>query len=526
MKEKQLEADSRINHMLSITFFIFVILHIVFAVYLGVQKINYHYDERLTFSLANTAMGGLKIEDGKLYHGFSLYNTYLSVAPEERFDYKGVWKNQAKDVHPPFYYVIIHTICSFFPEQYSKWFGIIPNIVFMVLADFLFFKIAQLTLKNDWLALITAVAAGTSMLNMNMVIFIRMYGMMTVFVAGVSFLFAYYFNKNKDRKFYVLCYLLAVGGTMTQYYFLIYLFFLCAIFGIRLVLQKKWNEIVRFIAAFFVAGVSCVLIFPAMLKQIFGGVKRGKQAFKAIKTLKNYGDYLKQYYEIINSNIFGGLVVCLLILFIVLSILVIRRKGWKKCIQRLDNAMVMFFLAGMLYVVLIAKIAPYRTDRYVMPVGWIFILFMVWFLYKTFSIVVKTTNKRWITVSIFVILFLLTVNSLRISGGQYHYDYPKSRSKFDLVEKYKDCSVVYVYKVRSRTSCNADELKEYKDYVFIKPSNLEKFMTEMDMNRIIVYVADKYDSNEIIDTILQANEGLSEASFLFKSSYANVYYIE
>ncbi len=132
MKTEQIDIKKDSVQKTKMFFSLFIIIHIIFAVYLGMNKINYHYDERLTFGLANNTMGGVKIENGKVYHGFSLYNDYLSVRNTERFDYKGVWKNQAKDVHPPFYYVIIHTICSFFPEQYSKWFGIIPNIIFMI----------------------------------------------------------------------------------------------------------------------------------------------------------------------------------------------------------------------------------------------------------------------------------------------------------------------------------------------------------------------------------------------------------
>lgn len=526
MKENRINEKRKTDYRVEVALGVFVILHIIFAVYLGIQKINYHYDEWLTFGLANNTMGGVDLKKGKIYHGFSLYNDYLSVKNSERFDYGDVWKNQAKDVHPPFYYVIIHTICSVFPEQFSKWFGIVPNIFFMIWIDFLFFRLAKCILKDDWLALVTTLAAGTNLLAMNMVIFIRMYEMMTFFIIGISLLFAVYFNKEKDWKFYIGTYLLSVGGTMTQYYFLIYLFFLCLFFGIRLLMQRKWRVIFRFITTFFVAGISCIVIFPAMIVQIFGGSTRGKQAFSAIHTLHNYGKYLKIYGGILNANVFGGLSFGILFIFVLLMILMIYKKGWKNCAKEIVTVPGMLLFAGILYTMLIAKIAPYRTERYVMPVGWIFILFSVWFIYKGITTVVDLTRKGWITGAIFVMLLFMAVNSLRMSDWKYKYTYQKNQYQLDIAEKYKNCSVVYVYKIRSRTACNAEELKKYKDYVFVKPGELEKLIAETNMDRMILYVANSYEEESIIDTILKTNSQLGNVSFLFKSRYANVYYIE
>lgn len=516
----------KIKYRVKIVFGIFIILHILFAVYLGIQKINYHYDEYLTFSLANNSIGALDIENGKVYSGFSLYEDYLSVKNTERFDYKGVWKNQAADVHPPFYYVIIHTICSLFPGQFSKWFGIIPNIFFMISIDFLFFRLARSILKNDWLALVTTVAAGTSMLAMNMVIFIRMYEMMTFFVVGISLLFAVYYNKDRDWKFYTGCYLFAIGGTMTQYYFLIYLFFLCSFFAIRLLLQRKWKEILWFITAFAAAGASCILIFPAIVKQIFGGSIRGKQAFSAIQTFHNYDKYLEEYYDILNTNIFGGLFIWILLISVLLMIVMLYKKGWKSCAKGIDTVPVMLLSAGILYILLIAKIAPYRTMRYVMPIGWIFILFSVWFLYKSVTNIVNISHLNRLSGGILVMLLFIAVNALGKSEWRYQYDYANSAEYFDIAEEYSDCSVIYVYKIRSRTVCNAGELKRYKDYVFTKSKGLKELVEKTEESPVLIYIANNYDENEIIDTVLEADSHFEKADFLFKSGYAKVYYVE
>lgn len=524
MEIEQIGGKKNSGQKMKILFSLFIIIHIIFAVYLGMQKINYHYDERLTFGLANNTMSGVKIENGKVYHGFSLYNDYLSVRSTERFDYKGVWKNQAKDVHPPFYYVIIHTICSFFPEQYSKWFGIVPNIIFMILVDLLLYQLANFILKDKGLALITAAAAGTTILAMNMVIFIRMYAMMTVFVVGISLVFIVYFDREKDWKFYTGCYMFTVGGTMTQYYFLIYLFFLCLFFGIRLLVQKKWRETAGFVTVFFAAGGSCFLIFPAMLKQIFGGSKRGRQALEAIQTFTSYDEYLKEYYKILNRDVFGGIFLGVMAAAVLLIVFVVYKRGWKRCFQELNTAAVMLLFAGILYIIVIAKIAPYRTLRYIMPFGWIFILFSIW-LYQGAVTVLKINSKVLVN-GIALILFLcMGVNSLRLSDWQYRYTYQSMQPIFDIVQEYKDCSAVCVYKKPQRTACNAEELRWFKDYVFAKPKDLEKILEEREIKQMVLYIINRSETDLIMNTALQGKES-EHAKFLFNSGYANVYYIE
>ncbi len=55
---------------------------------------------------------------------------YLTVSPNERFSYASVYYNQARDVHPPLYCILNHTVCSFFPDTFSKYFFFSISLVF------------------------------------------------------------------------------------------------------------------------------------------------------------------------------------------------------------------------------------------------------------------------------------------------------------------------------------------------------------------------------------------------------------
>ena len=153
-----------------------------------------------------------------------------------------MWENQANDVHPPLYYIFVHTICSFFPNVFSKWETLTLNLVFLAIVDILVYFIAKLLMKNQWASFWAMMLNGMTVLCLNMVLFLRMYVLMTVFVLGVALLFLKYWNRSLDKMFYILLFFLSVGGALTQYYFLIYLFFSVLVFEFVRLLQNRWGK--------------------------------------------------------------------------------------------------------------------------------------------------------------------------------------------------------------------------------------------------------------------------------------------
>lgn len=84
------------------------------------MKTDLFMDEVYSYGLSNhvyTGEGPARMEplEGITYSpAEDAYLEYLVVHEEDRFNYKNVWKNQSNDVHPPFYYVLLHTLCSLF----------------------------------------------------------------------------------------------------------------------------------------------------------------------------------------------------------------------------------------------------------------------------------------------------------------------------------------------------------------------------------------------------------------------------
>ena len=52
-----------------------------------------------------------------------MFKDYLTVNKGEEFKLGSVIYNQTHDSHPPLFYLVLHLISSFFPGEFSKWFG-------------------------------------------------------------------------------------------------------------------------------------------------------------------------------------------------------------------------------------------------------------------------------------------------------------------------------------------------------------------------------------------------------------------
>ena len=84
-------------------------------------------------------------------------NDYITVQRGERFRYDSVYYNQYLNHHPPLYYMILHTISSFFPDKFSFWYAFIINIAALIFAQFFLFKLTSSITGNEYAGLIASI---------------------------------------------------------------------------------------------------------------------------------------------------------------------------------------------------------------------------------------------------------------------------------------------------------------------------------------------------------------------------------
>ena len=146
-------------------------------IFFGTRKQGFHEDEFYSFFSTNRSVG-LFYPDREWVETAPIRDEFV-VLEGEGFNYGQVKLVQSWDVHPPLYYQILHTLCSFFPRVFSKWTGIAVNLLAFMGSLILALLIArqlQLPFSLQMLYLLL-MGCNAAVISINM--FLRMYAWLT-----------------------------------------------------------------------------------------------------------------------------------------------------------------------------------------------------------------------------------------------------------------------------------------------------------------------------------------------------------
>lgn len=416
-----------------------LLLQLVMMVYFGNQKAGYHCDEIYTYELSNSSETSINSGDCfDAWNSSEYFLKTLSADADNRFDYVTVWKNQRNDVHPPFYYVIVHTVSSLFPNVFSKWIGLIPSFIFSLLTTIVLFYVAKRIFKNDALALLTAGGWALSVGAMSAAVFIRMYAMLSFFCTLLILQHLKFANSigNKPTTFKAVypLFLCTLSGILTQYYFMVFCLFFCGLFFFELLWKKQRKSAYYYVVAEFGAIFTAYIIFPAMFNHIFSGY-RGKQAFAYFLSRDDYSSRLKLVLTTIADDSIGRIPLFVVISLAVLCAMVLffRSNSRKKILSQLlgtFSPILTLCITGIGYILLITRVAPLKSDRYYMcvyPALAILIVYSVSFIWKIF---IKKEASIILSTSV-IFIGLTTFNYL---GNSVNYIFPEWEDRAVLSE--------------------------------------------------------------------------------------------
>ncbi len=222
---------------------------------------------------------------------------YLAVTEgEPGFDLGSVYYNQTQDVHPPLYYWILNFFSTLARGQFSKWIGLIPDLLIYLGTLVLLYVLGTELFGDPWIAAAVTLLYGLSQVGLSTMLMIRMY----VLVCFLTVLLALLVTKElrePDRKKELGIGLTIFTGLMTQYYFVFYAFFLCAA-AVIVLLWRRDLKAALFFAAFAFLGVGMMLLcFPAVFAQMTGQrLGPESDALANLKNLSAWSGRLRYYF--------------------------------------------------------------------------------------------------------------------------------------------------------------------------------------------------------------------------------------
>lgn len=337
------------------------------SLYWAAQKEGYHCDETYSYGLSNNVFN-YPVYDAE---GNVRWNTpedikgYMVVSDGGAFDYTNVYNNQISDVHPPFFYIIVHSISSLFPDSYSPYIGIIPNLIFTIGTCIFLYLIAVHILKQRMWALLAVLSYALSVHCVNMVTYVRMYAALTFFATATVY-WHIRFMENQYKltpRLAAALFVTVFLGAYTQYYYFIFIFPVVLFFlGY---MWRKWKNMLHYCVGMGITAAVYLAIWPAFFKHIFA-TDRGEEAFQNAVS----GSLLENLKLFLGTLYTGmGLVLCaLFLLLLVICIVYVCKKAKNKNESVKKNEPIFWIVVTcFFYFIVIGKIAPYQSDRYIAP---------------------------------------------------------------------------------------------------------------------------------------------------------------
>ena len=323
-------------------FGILLVLQVIAALCFCMKKTGFHYDEYYSYYSSNVTMG-LVPTDREWKPGSEIYNEF-AVLPGEQFDFGTVVRMQTYDVHPPFYYLLLHGVCSLTPGIFSKWSGLALNLFFFIgswmLLALLAWRMAGAGREEGeqeeaadrrfrQLAVLGIILLfGFNPAVYSGIMLVRMYMLLGFWVLAATWLHVRSLQERKRGwRFFVPLAAVVYLGFLTHYYFAVYLFFLAAAMEFYLLFEKaehktwgqKWKDCILYAAVVIGSLVAAVLSYPTCLGHIFRGY-RGTEAMGAFFDPGNTWGRLNFFVGLLNEYAFGGLLFVLILALAVLAI--------------------------------------------------------------------------------------------------------------------------------------------------------------------------------------------------------------
>lgn len=451
------------------------------------------------------------------------YVDYLAVSESNTFNYASVYYNQRGDVHPPFFYMLLHTICSIFQGSFSKWYGIALNIMVLLTALVVLYKISEKHFGGSIAALVITSVYAFSAGFMSTAMFIRMYSLLTLMT--LLCLYVHLEILKSDFKFtkklIAALFFSVLGGYYTQYYFVLFAIVIAVVMLVIMALHKEIKSIFTYVITLAGAAVTGIIIWPFSVKHVFRGY-RGTSSLEVLRTGSFYMFKAENMWNQIVAFMFGGhkWIPVLLVILAIAGCIVTRKK--------VPFAKVSLLCIPIsVYTFVVCQISPFLSDRYVMctyPFWCIIVVSAVFFAAKAmvshFKDKIpcrddKLAHGLLITVAVLLIgtnNYLINTPGYLNPGGQESYEVPANT----------DCVFVIPDGSYNESSEELSILAQCNRVGVVYESNIdilaEEYPTEAG-DYLLVEVINFLDENVVLDKVLK---GLNVTNFKeINREYAN-----
>ena len=401
---------------------------------------------------------------------------YVTVSASEIFSYWSVYYNQARDVHPPLFYMLVHTISAICLNHFSKYIIFSISLCFYIASCWMIRKI-MLLFKKDYLSGPTALLYGLSMGAITTVIFQRMYMMLTFFVLTYLYLTLKILKNNYkiDKKTKWELFFTILLGFLTQYNFCIYVAAMALVVFVSSIIKKKCVTTKIWARIHVTSAISGIILFPPCIKHIFfsyRGVNGTTQVDHFFTRLNEYVQLFFYAYSI--PTIIGYILITILICILIWRLTRAKRKDIISAIA----------FPVIIFIPIITEIAPFVSVRYIMcvlPVITIGIVLTIQSIIKRIYNYYQQNkaNNRAIYIFSqnaavpFILLITIIISTYGFISSEPKFlvrDYAK---RIEIAEQYKETKLVYIGDPVFTHLKDMEEFLHYKNFLILNTEEMK-----------------------------------------------------
>lgn len=510
---------------------IVIVAQLVFCAAMIETKSGLFQDESYTLILTNGEYLTDQPEDGVIYHDGEPYRTWASVQEFLSPDFSQVIQNQIDDVHPPLHYLILAVLYSLFPGSTSPAIGLSLNAVCMCSCTVLLFFIARALRAPRWAAVLVSLFWAASPGMINCAVYLRMYALLTVwFTAAALIAVRVAVTRRCSLATAITLFIVTLLGGLTQHFFLPFAFVLYLCSGVLLIARREIASALRFAAGAILGVAAEFALFPWAYDQIFHGY-RGEEALSRAADGGSFLDYLVKDWGLLNTGNAGGLLAIVALVLVVAFVLYALKGGLRadggQGRERVIfswapvRAYVIVLACVVFFVVLMARVAPYPSIRYLFSIQPLLQLCFTLPLLGMLHWVAK--GRR----SLVVAAFLAVGVALTCLGYSYGIKYYDQENDDVAALAQENTAIVGLWNIplmseaflpdalcydtgvyfSSYESFEEFDITVLDDFTLIKQPSVdlapyEERIKEVAPNAEITYVGDTIDDNQVYDVAL------------------------
>ena len=506
-----MEKNKKILKEVIMIVLIFFMSAIIF--FYQTKKIGFHEDEMYTIASSVNPDNGLMSAYGEdntpKWITKEYVKNYITLSHNNYFNLKSIYINQALDNHPPFFYTLVHFSSMLFNGEFTKYNVFIVNIIAFILSCFVIIKILKL-LRKENLVIGTLIFYGLSMGTISMVIFQRMYMLLTFFIL----LYFYYNLKiykedfNLNKKILIQLGIITILGFLTQYFFAIYAFLIFTLMIIKMIKLKKDKEIIlKYTISHIIYAVLGIALFIPCIYHLFFS-SRGLSNLGNRNYFEHLYYYLKHLaYSFTINNANPILMISSLILFFA-GLLFLVKKSKDKFIIYLT------IIPSIVYFFIVVKLTSFQELRYITPIIPFISITLFFILDSLFK------NLKYKNIIMIVISIVLTLNGIIFSKPKFLFE--EYTNCIDIAKQNSDKSFVYVYDNFFNHIQSMPEMMIYKKTLIINNNRdeMEYVINNDELNSEDSYIIciKSYMDNDSILNEIKLNTDFKNITELYRSN--------